>query len=402
MNTWRVLMMTMVACLLLGAAQAADWPQFRGINGDGLSVDVPRTKLEKKLLWAFDLQTRGSSGAVVSGSSVVVTDHADAKDIVYCLKADTGAQLWKYSMDAPDKDYNGQGASPSATPVIAGGRVFTVSAGGDITCLNLATGEKVWSVSLTERYNVAPPAYGFCASPTVVDGKLLYCPGAPDAAIVALDPATGQELWRGVGKEAAYASFCVSTFGGVKQVVTQDSVEMIGWELATGKCLWTVVPPKAWDFNVNTPVAVDGKIFVATDGNFARLYSFGANGVINQEPIATSNDYGPDVNTPVYYKGYLYGTSPVMGLVALDSTAGLKTVWSLKTDGLDANTSLIVGNDHLLVYDEGGIVYLLEAAGAATKLLGSFQATAGGDAYMALTTGVLLLRDKTKLYAYAV
>jgi outer membrane protein assembly factor BamB len=61
--------------------------------------------------------------------------------------------------------------------------VYTVSANGDRYCLDLATGKKVWNVNFAKVFGAEPPEYGYCSSPTIADGKLIYNPGGAKAAL---------------------------------------------------------------------------------------------------------------------------------------------------------------------------------------------------------------------------
>ena len=69
----------------------------------------------------------------------------------------------------------------------------------------------------------------------------------------------GEVIWQSPGERHAYSSFIVATLGGVRQLVGYDRSSLGGWEIATGRRLWTLKPPHDGDFNVPTPVAVDGR-----------------------------------------------------------------------------------------------------------------------------------------------
>src|ERR1039458_5029996 len=60
----------------------------------------------------------------------------------------------------------------------------------------------------------------------------------------------------------------------------QHKVSLGGWDPQSGERLWTLTPPAEGDFNVPTPLAVDGKVLLATENNGTRLYGFGNDGKI--------------------------------------------------------------------------------------------------------------------------
>jgi len=105
-------------------------------------------------------------------------------------------------------------------------------------------------------------------------------PGAADAALVPLDPATGKEQWRTAGGIAAYASLVVGKLGGVTQLVGYDKESLGGWDLKTGRRLWSVKPEIDGDFNVGTPVVVGERLLVSTENNGTRLFQFDKDGMV--------------------------------------------------------------------------------------------------------------------------
>src|SRR5207237_7959511 len=113
----------------------------------------------------------------------------------YCLRADTGKEVWKHLNPAPGElDY---GNSPRATPLIHGKHVFLAGAFGHLHCLELATGKVVWELDTREDFGAKDVRnWGTSSSPLLVDGRLIVNPGGKDASLVALDPATGTVLWK--------------------------------------------------------------------------------------------------------------------------------------------------------------------------------------------------------------
>src|SRR6185369_473196 len=104
------------------------------------------------------------------------------------------------------------------------------------------------------------PMWGMCSTPLIVDDLLIVNPGSANASLAALDGATGATRWVTPGLHAAYSAFICAEPGGRRQIVGYDRHSLGGWDVKTGKRLWKVVPPTEGDFNVPTPVAVDGGI----------------------------------------------------------------------------------------------------------------------------------------------
>ncbi len=146
-----------------------------------------------------------------------------------------------------------------------------------------------------------------CSTPLVVDDLLIVNPGGTNASLVALDCATGRTRWTTPGLPAAYSSFICGEFGGRRQIVGYDQHSLGGWDVKTGKRLWQLVPPAEGDFNVPTPIAVDGGVVVSTENNGTRLYRFDESGRIISKPAAEFADLSPDTVSPVVTCGRVFG-----------------------------------------------------------------------------------------------
>ena len=337
------------------------WTGWRGPNRDGISPCVPdRLPAKPKLLWTRPMTGLGLSGVVATGRYVIVADKdQDAKqDIFRCLAADTGAQVWTLAYAAAGDMDNTN--SPRATPLIHNGLVYLLGAFGDLHCVKLDTGEVVWKRNIVQDFGARLLQWGVCASPLLVDDKLVVNPGARDASLVALDRLTGKVVWRSPGRPGAYASFIVGTFGGVRQIVGYDDISLGGWNTETGSRLWELRPEVEGDFNVPTPVAVHGKLLVATENNGTHLYGFDGAGRIQPKPLAQNHDLMPDTSTPVVLDGMVFGCAGALYCLDLDS--GLKTLWEGMTDrAYDDYVSFTAGNHRLLVSTVSGELLLVAA-----------------------------------------
>ncbi|HUU70001.1 MAG TPA: PQQ-binding-like beta-propeller repeat protein [Planctomycetota bacterium] len=379
------------------AALAADWPQWRGPSRDSITGEVPTKMPEKKVLWRRPMAGKCSAGVAVSGGFVIVPDHGDGKDYLRCYRAEKGEPAWTHSWDNDaEMEYT---SGPRATPLVHEGMVYALGATGQLCCLKLDTGTVVWQMNLAELFKAEVPQYGYCSSPIIVDGKLIVNPGGKDASVAALDPKTGKTIWQTPGAPAAYASFIVGTFGGVRQIVGYDSESLGGWDPATGKRLWKLVPPTHGDFNVGTPVDVAGKLLVCTENNYTRLHGFSDGGAIIEKPLARNDDLGMDMGTPTVVDGLAFGTG--MGLVCMDANDGLKTLWASNEDDSPRGFShIIAGNGHALIFCENGTMHLLAVDRRQPKILGSVRMTGGALSHPALADGRLYIRDDRLLYCY--
>ena len=339
---------------------ATSWADWRGPRRDGTSEDVPeRLPARKRLLWSHTMTGPGMSGLAVAEGRVIVADKsADAKeDIFRCLDADTVRELWKLAYTAAGAmDFTN---SPRAFPVVCQGLVYLLGAFGHLHCARLENGEVLWKKNLVKDFEARRPSWGYASAPLVVGDALVISPGGQKASLVALDRRTGEVRWKTPGPRAAYASPILAELGGVPQIVGYDSVSLGGWDPETGKRLWRLVPTMEGDFNVPTPLAVDGRLLVSTENNGTRLYEFGQQGRIRPKPAAVNEDLAPDTVTPVAINGMLFGSFG--RLLCLDLEAGLKTLWENGAEPFTAHNTFIAGNGRVLVISQSGKLTLVRA-----------------------------------------
>ena len=102
------------------AAGAADWPRFRGPNGEGCgeAVGVPVPWTTNAYRWVVALPGVGHASPVVVGPRLFVTcgENSSAKRIVVCLDAVTGRMLWQREFASKPFTQNGDNSYASATP----------------------------------------------------------------------------------------------------------------------------------------------------------------------------------------------------------------------------------------------------------------------------------------------
>jgi len=348
------------------------WTDWRGPGRAAVSADVPRTLPRRaRLLWRKALTGMGLSGVAATNEFVIVADkdRPAKNDVWRCLRARDGEEAWQVAYPAAgEMDYSN---SPRANPVICGGLVYLLGAFGDLHCVRLDTGRVVWRANVVKRFGAKLTQWGLCSTPLVVDDKLIVNPGAKDASLVALDRTTGKPLWKAPGRQPAYASLIVAELGGVRQIVGYDATTLGGWDIATGRRLWTLVPEEEGDFNVPTPIAVGGRLLVTSENNGTRLYAFDAAGRIQPEPVARNHDLASDTQTPVVLSGRVFGCWGEM--FCLDLNAGLKPVWKHEDELYEDYAILIAGNGRVLVLTVEGHLVLLDAEADSYSELGRLK-----------------------------
>jgi outer membrane protein assembly factor BamB/ABC-type phosphate/phosphonate transport system substrate-binding protein len=349
------------------------WTGWRGPERSGRADWLPEQLPEKPtIVWSRPLARSGLGGIAATPAHVVFGDRddADERDVFRCLDADTGDVIWEVEYDAPGSlDY---GNSPRATPLIHNGRVFLLGAMGNLHCVHLATGETVWKRHLVQDFSVpkaALSAWGYCYSPLIADDRLIVSPGAPDAAVVALDPVTGAEFWRRPGRPAGYGSFVAAVFGGRRQVIGFDAESLGGWDIATGRKIWEWKPPVGGGFNVPTPVILPGnpvRVLISNETDGTLLFAFNDDGGLPAQPSASSEALSAEMATPVAIGRHVIGIQD--RLVALDASDSLRTLATFDEPSLATYAAVIAGPAHVLTVGNGGRLALYDVAEVGCRL----------------------------------
>jgi outer membrane protein assembly factor BamB len=304
---------------------AGDWPQWRGPNRDGHSASTGL--LQKwpdggpKLVFKTDKIGAGyGSPAVVGGKLFIMGSENTSKEkpdgetsVVLCLEPLTGKEIWKTPIGEikPVQDKN-RGSAPRATPTVDSEHLYVVDAQGEVACLNVADGKKIWSKSMVKDLGGAVPTWGYSESVLIDGDKLICTPGGGKGAVAALDKKNGNILWQsaGITDGACYSSAIRAEVAGVPQYIQQSMKGTFGVSAKDGKKLWHVENKAYKVAVVPTPVFYNDHVF-ATAGYSAgcKLIKLVKNGDgIKAEEVYSaklvSNHHGGIVRVGEYLYGH--------------------------------------------------------------------------------------------------
>src|SRR5262245_13400979 len=246
----------LVVICVAGVSWADDWPRWQGPRGDGVWREAGILKKfpagGPKVLWRREIGG-GFTGPAIAGGKVYVMDRqgeqfAKGKEAptkaglrgserILCLDAADGKLLWKHEYVCLYTIRYARG--PRTTPVVHGGKVYTLGAMGDLFCLDAAGGKVLWSKNLAKEYKTKPPVWGYAAHP-LVDGDTLYTlAGGDGSAVVALDKDSGKERWRALTvEEVGYAPPVMIEAGGQRQLIVWHTEALNSLNPKTGEVLW--------------------------------------------------------------------------------------------------------------------------------------------------------------------
>lgn len=297
------------------------------------------------------------------------------------------------------------GNGPRTTPTIAGDKVFVFTGEGILAAFNFTDGKQLWSHNVVKDHGGEPADYGMACSPLVVGKLVIVTAGAPKAAVVAYDAASGNEAWA-VGDElAGYSSPALLEVGGKQQVVAHTGSAILGIQPADGTQLWRYEYQTEFGCNTATPIAIGDKVFCSSGENHgAVLLGLKANGTtFTADPVWESQ--GPssvlraEWQTPILLDGYLYGfdnvgsAGPVTHLTCVEAATG-KRVWQKQRFG---KGNLIAADGKLFLSTMKGELVIVRATPKAYEDLG--RATILGQTRQApaLADGRIYLRDDKEI-----
>ena len=332
-----------------------DWPQFRGVGRDSKVTGFKAPKAwpaELKQVWKINVGF-GDATPALSGKMIYLAVRQNADEVILCLDAASGKELWRSAYPAPAvtgpaSSHPGQ----RSTPAVSDGKIVTFGVSGILTCLDATTGKVLWKKENPEN---AVPQFFTGMSPLIADGLCIVHLGTKDKGqVVALDLATGSEKWKWEGDGPSYASPSLMTSGKDKNVVVQTEKNLMALSLADGKLLWQVPTPVLQRFYNSTSPYINGDIIYYTgQGSGTKAVQVVRQGdkYVTKE-LWSNTEIGAKWNTPILKDGFLYGFTDQRRIYCIDASTG-KTAWY----------DTAVNSDFATIVDCGQVIIGLPSTG---------------------------------------
>ncbi len=361
--------LTALLTSLVLSSTAADWPNFRGPDHNGISKETGWASQwsngAPKQLWKAKVGL-GFATLSVSNGRVYTTGNASDTDTVFCFDADTGKALWKNSYPAP-RDAKYYEGGTSATPTVDGDRVYTISKRGILHCLGAADGKVVWTNNLQQELGAKIPEWGFAGS-FYIEGDLAILNFG--TAGTALDKRTGKVVWTSGTDVSGYSTPMPVDAGGERAVILAVKQDVVAVKIKDGKELWRFPWKTQYDVNAPTPILSGSKVFISSGYN----HGGGVFDISQQPPkeIWNNKNMRNHMASSILWKGHLYGIDENQ-LRCLDFDTG-EVKWTDKVSGKGA---LMIADGKLIVLSERGELLVAEASPAAFKPISRVQVVGG-------------------------
>jgi outer membrane protein assembly factor BamB len=397
MNPMKTVVSVLGCCLALSLA-AADWTQFRGPRGDGVSTETGLpTRLDVgSVSWAIDLPGRGISSPVIVGKRVFVTASSGAKQDrlhVLCYGLEDGALIWERKFWATGRTMTHEkisGATPS--PASDGTRIFAIFSSNDCVALDL-DGNLLWFRGLGRDYPNASNSLGMSSSLMVVDGVVVaQVENDSESFTAGLEAKTGLNRWKLERPKKANWTSPVPVTGadGRTQVALQSSKGLAVVDPATGQVVWNYGEGAS---TVPSTAVSGGRLYVPSQG-LTVLEAPVAGGEPKQ--VWRSGQLRPGTASPLVVGDRVYTLNDGGILTCGDAKDG-KRLWQLRMKGPFSATPLAAGG-HLYCVNEKGLVQVVDPSapeGAVVSELDLGQAVIGTPS---IAAGSLFVRSDGKLW----
>ena len=420
------------------AALGTRWPQFRGPGARGVVPDDPNLPASwsatENVLWKRPIPGLGWSSPVVWDKSVFLNSNVSSRPygpprmgfydggranpvptdvhrrMVYCIDLDTGEIRWETQVHrgVPKVPRHKKNTYASETPVTDGKHVYAHF--GDLAtyCLDM-NGKVLWSKPwrpLKTRYG-----YGTASSPALHQGRLyIINDNEEQSYLVALDKATGKEIWRVDRDESTtWSTPYVWKNPQRTEIVTAGRKKVRSYDL-DGKLLWEISGMSA--LSIPTPFSGQGLLYVTSGFHVTPerpVYAIrpGASSDITLPAGETSNEYiawslpqgGPYHPSPVLYRDLIYVLFDRGFLTCHKAKTGEEVYGKQRISRESGNftSSPWAYNGKIFCLDENGDTHVVRA-GSEFKVLGKNSLGEVCMSTPAIADQSLLIRTYSHLY----
>jgi len=395
------------------------WPGFRG-RGDSHAT-VANLPISWELRsrtpgsWTIRLPGYGQSSPVVWGDRVYVTSvSGEQKEHLHVLaiRLTDGSRLWQRdfsgSQRVPDSDAVSRGAP---TPCVDSQRLYTVFESGDVMALT-HDGDLVWERSLVREYGELKGPHGYASSPVLADERLLIqvCHSGP-SYVLAIDPATGKNLWKvDHPSQIGWSTPAVFQHGATKGMIVSTVGSVRAYALEDGRPLWWVTGLHG--NSTATPTVTDDLVVIggsnepggggfrpAGAGGSLAIRLGGAGDVSESHVVWKSSRISTGYASPLVVDGLAYFVGRIGTLQCVDARSG-EVKWQHRLPGEAWASPVHVAGTVMFFCKDGAVVAL--KAGAELKELGESTLSVTDIVYgVAAVDGAWLVRTGRSLIKIA-
>ena len=313
------------------------WPRFRGKDFDAVNKEnIPLARQwsqgQPEVIWGIDTGEGYAAAAVLNGRVYLLDyDATQQEDVLRCMSLADGKDIWRYSYPVQIKRNHGMSRT---IPAVTDRYVVSLGPMCHVLCLDSGTGEFRWAFDLVKQFGTVVPEWYAGQCPLIDNSRAIIAPGGTDTLMMAVELSTGDIVWKTPnpdGWNMTHSSIIPMDFAGHRMYIYCASGGVVGVAAEDGSVLWKTTDWRISIATVPSPVLVgEGRIFICGGYNSGSimLQLKEQKGGIAVETVYRLKPkiFGSDQQTPVFYKGNIYGVRPDKQLVCL-SLEG-KILWA--------------------------------------------------------------------------
>jgi outer membrane protein assembly factor BamB len=369
---------------------------FRGPLGQGVIYhsNIP-TKWDGEagtnICWKSPIPEKGFNSPIIWGDKIFIAGSDGKTEEVFCYNRSDGKLLWTGKADnipgsptSPPRVSEDTGLS-APTMTTDGKRVFAIFATGDVIAFDM-NGKRVWAKNL----GVPDNHYGHSSSLLTWANKLIIQYDTNKGGkVIALDVATGNKVWETVRKsKISWASPLLADVDGKYQVVLTADPIVAGYDVETGKELWSV---ECMMGEVGPSVGYSDGIVVAAN-EYARMVAID---IRTRKTLWENDEYLPEAASVLAHDG----------LVIIATSYGVIVCYDLKTGeeyweddvGTTLYSSPTYADGKLFMMDNDGVMRVYEF-GKEKKLISENNLGEMAGTTPAYMDGHIYIRGENNLY----
>lgn len=399
--------------------QAADWSQFRGPSGNGVSqtTGLPTEwSSEKNIVWKAKLPGHGSSSPVLFGDQVFVTsytgyglteeDNGNPSDLrlhVISVNRDSGEIMWDESVSPINevqkitKRIVDHGYA-SGTPACDETGVYAFFGTSGVVAYDLK-GKLKWQTDVGD----GTAGFGSASSPILYKDFVIVNASIESSTVYALNKSNGEVAWKAEDIVRAWTTpSIVDVPGGKQELVVNQKNQIFGFDPDTGKKLWTCEGIQ--DYVVPVVVQNEGILYcLGGRSNRSIAVRPGGRGDVTKTHKLWEVNVGANVTSPVYHDGHLYWASDRGIAFCLNAKDGEVVYKNRLPTGARLYASIVLADGKLYVTTRDSGVIVLKAGPEYVELARN-EIKSDDDLFNAspaVSEGSIYLRTNGYLYRIA-
>ncbi|SMP66907.1 hypothetical protein SAMN06265222_11059 [Neorhodopirellula lusitana] len=397
---------------------AEDWRVWRGPT---LNNHTPDTAIDsipltwsptENVLWKSPIPGLGHASPIIVDQRICVLTHEPDTQTISLLQygLDDGQQSQRVVLHEnviPPKYLHKKNTCASGTPSSDGSVIYVVAQVNDTIQASAVAlnGEILWQKAVAPYQVSSKFWFGYGSSLLLLDDSIVVAVDTDndDRGLYALAKDTGEQRWKASRPSgASYSSPILANVGGRSQIVISGGAEVVSYDPASGKQIWTV--PATTDTTCGTMVWNDSMVFAS--GGYPRSGTFGIEVSGDQAEIVWENKIKCYEQSLLIAGDYLYGIGNNGVGYCWRASDGTE-MWKQRMKGPHSASPLLIG-DRIYASNERGETWVYRASPDGFERLATNRLGDISFATPVYADGKLILRhgsresDERKEYLYAI